>query len=70
LLIINFVHVNIKALHQSRAIRLPRRGKSREKFANSASRQGTAWRTAWSSSSGCIRRGFHLEKDEQIRVCK
>jgi hypothetical protein len=36
------VHVNIKALPQGRAVRLPRRDKSHKKFANSASKRGTA----------------------------
>jgi hypothetical protein len=37
-----FVHVNIKSLPQSRAVRLLRRDKSHKKFTNSASKWGTA----------------------------
>jgi hypothetical protein len=45
-------------------IRLPRRGKSHKKFANSASKRGTECRTVWRYSSSCTRRGLHSEKDE------
>jgi hypothetical protein len=64
-----FVHVNIKAIPRSWAIRLLR-SKSHISLADSTSKQDPKWRTMRSSSSGCTRRGFYSQKDGQISFCK
>jgi hypothetical protein len=63
-----FVHVNIKDIPRSQMVRLLRRGKTCKAFVVSASKQDTAWRIAWSSSSGPTWMRFHLEKDGQIKI--